>query len=227
MLKKRAPRMTMAGRKPPISPRSSATKKRTPKAKKLESHTPLNARPEQERVLFIDQSTTHCGIAIGLFTPNQTPRMCVAFHGRIIPDKKNHICERVAFVIAAVENLLTGSPAFDAVCIEDLRFGGARTKGSTATDEAMAAVSFAILTLCHRLKLPMYRQAPSRIKAAFTGSGKATKDDMVEMACRRLNKSITDDNEADAIGAAYSWDIHREDITKPKVKKPRKMKPLF
>ena len=202
--------------------RPSFKRKPRPKAKQLESHNPLYARPEQERVLFIDQSTTAAGYAMATFIEGKTPAISC---GCISPKKSAHIVDRVDEILKTIDTMIREFEA-DAVCIEDTRFSGGRTHGKRSTEEALAAIAFGILAVCHRAGVPFYRQNPITIKATGAGYGRASKEDMKWAASQLVGYEIKNDNTADAVLAAKSWNVHRESIVTPKVK-VKKAKPLF
>ena len=51
---------------------------------------------------------------------------------------------------------------------------------------------------------------PARIKMAITGSGRALKEDMIRLISAEFGIRLRDDNQADAIGIAYThWLVNR------------------
>ncbi len=60
-----------------------------------------------------------------------------------------------------------------------------------------------LIDVCEELGLEPPRDVHSgTLKKYFTGNGRATKQDMMAEASRRVGREITDDNEADAIAVA-------------------------
>lgn len=198
---------------------------KTQKYRALESHPPIPAtRPDIERVLFVDQSTTNCGVCYAQFFGDPAQPMKLDVMLLISPKRSLHITERVTNIITSLGEFVSNWQV-DAVCIEDTQFSGGRTHGNRATDEAMSAISFAIRTLCHQRKIAFYKQSPSMVKLAGTGDGHATKDDMIWAASKLIGQPVLSGDLADAILAAKSWSINRERIISPPKRLKRKLFP--
>lgn len=58
--------------------------------------------------------------------------------------------------------------------------------------------------------IPVFFYPPARVKMAITGSGRASKEDMVRLISAEFGVELHDDNQADAIGIAYThWLMSR------------------
>jgi len=58
--------------------------------------------------------------------------------------------------------------------------------------------------------MPVFFYPPAKMKVAITGSGRATKDDVLRMIEAEFHVRPADDNQADAIGIAYThWLYNR------------------
>lgn len=220
---KRKARPPTLGRRRRTTHKTKATQKNRALELPQSAITP-QARPDIERVLFVDQSTTNCGVCYAQFFGDPAQPMKLDDMFLIIPKRSMHITKRVKNIIESLEAFMSAFH-IDAVCIEDTQFSGGRTHGNRATDEAMSAISFAIRSLCHERCIAFYKQSPSMVKAAGTGNGHATKDDMIWAASKLIGKPVLSDNLADAILAAKSWSINRERIMFPPKAVRRKLVP--
>ncbi len=62
--------------------------------------------------------------------------------------------------------------------------------------------------------MPVHFYPPARVKMAVVGSGRATKSDMIALINSEFRRSVSDDNEADAIALAYThWLMRRLQMT--------------
>lgn len=172
------------------------------------------------RALFLDQSTTACGFSLAAFS-DAWQFLDIEVSGVMFPPKEK-IVARVDWLMEQGATLIeTYKPA--EVVMEDTRFSGGRTHGNRATDEAMGALSFGIMIVCNRLGIPVYRQNPGTIKLNGAGHGAATKGQMIIAASVLLGREPRDDNEADAVLAAFSWAKERPN-TLYKLANPTKKK---
>lgn len=58
--------------------------------------------------------------------------------------------------------------------------------------------------------IPVSFYPPARVKMAITGSGRALKEDMIRLISAEFGIQLQDDNQADAIGIAYThWLMNR------------------
>ncbi|MBF0500793.1 MAG: crossover junction endodeoxyribonuclease RuvC [Candidatus Riflebacteria bacterium] len=59
-------------------------------------------------------------------------------------------------------------------------------------------------------KMPVFFYPPARMKLAITGSGRAEKADVIQLIEAEFGIKVSDDNQADAIGIAYThWLTNR------------------
>ncbi|MBF0544373.1 MAG: crossover junction endodeoxyribonuclease RuvC [Candidatus Riflebacteria bacterium] len=59
-------------------------------------------------------------------------------------------------------------------------------------------------------KVPVFFYPPTQVKLAITGSGRANKQDVISLIEQEFNLKNVDDNQADAIGIAYThWLLSR------------------
>lgn len=57
--------------------------------------------------------------------------------------------------------------------------------------------------------IPVFFYPPARVKLAITGSGRASKEDVIRMISAEFKMTPKDDNEADAISIAYTHILMR------------------
>ena len=147
------------------------------------------------RVLGIDPGLAKVGWGI-LDAMDIKSNKCIS--GRIETDKKDTLPFRIAVIVGALETLICYfNPEF--LAIESLSYS--KTIGSS-TD--VAQVKGAILYMAVRHKIGIAEYNPSTVKKAFTGSGKATKEQMKKMADFRWpGKKFTPD-EVDALAVAWA-----------------------
>ncbi len=104
------------------------------------------------------------------------------------------------------------------VCIEGFSFGS-RGRGLTGLAELRGVLLDHMADLTNDIQ----EVPPASLKQFFTGSGKASKEDMLAAALEHGFDCGKDHNQADAYALAQ-W-AHQGMKTKPKAKKPRKTKP--
>lgn len=78
-------------------------------------------------------------------------------------------------------------------------------KTTPVTVEKLVGLATHTQLVCHRRAIRARSANPSQVKKFWTGSGKAKKPDMVDMA-HRCGFRVRDDNEADAV-AIWHWSI--------------------
>jgi Holliday junction resolvasome RuvABC endonuclease subunit len=96
----------------------------------------------------------------------------------------------------------------DALAYEEVR----RWSSGDAA-KAYCGLRAVMLMECYIRSIPVQGYAVGTVKKHFTGKGNATKQEMIDEACRRYGNHITSDDEADAIAvlstaiAYYNLDI--------------------
>lgn len=117
---------------------------------------------------------------------------------------------RMSHVLSMAIGLMCGMPDWEAntslCCIENNHVTSGRSAQSALIQRELIGV---LATDLWKWGMRIVRVAPTSGKKALTGSGKATKDDMVEAACRypgfkREKAKYVNEACADALGAALA-----------------------
>jgi Holliday junction resolvasome RuvABC endonuclease subunit len=149
--------------------------------------------------LILDQSTTKAGWAL-------LRNGKLEDHGRIT--LKGNVRERIEALLKDVKEL-AGLFTPDELIIEDTR----HIRQLTAdTNMAMNVIFYELKNWAEDNGMGFYTQNPLTIKKQFTGSGKATKEEMKAMALQVTGIEPLDDNHADAIAGATVWAVMGEEI---------------
>jgi crossover junction endodeoxyribonuclease RuvC len=143
-------------------------------------------------VLGIDPGSRRCGygavarrgarlelVEAGVLAPGDRP----------VPERLASILEGLGEVIARV------APA--EVSVEQV-FAGASPRSALVLGQARGVA----LAAAARVGLPVFEYAPSEVKLAFTGSGRASKEQMLRTARMLLGATAELSDEADAIALA-------------------------
>lgn len=143
-------------------------------------------------VLGIDPGSRRCGYGV---VAREGGRLRVLESGVLVPGERP-MAERLALILdglAAV--ILRARPA--EVSVEHV-FSGISARSALVLGQARGAA----LAAAGRAGLPVFEYAPSEVKLAFTGSGRASKDQMVRTARTLLGVDAGLADEADALAIA-------------------------
>ncbi len=143
-------------------------------------------------VLGIDPGSRRCGYGV---VARSGARLELVEAGVLEPGDLP-IAARLASILDGLDALiLRAHPA--EVSIEQV-FSGASPRSALVLGQARGVA----LAAAARAGLPVYEYAPSEVKLAFTGSGRASKDQMVRTARMLLGAAPSRSDEADAIAIA-------------------------
>ena len=155
------------------------------------------------RILGIDPGYDRCGIAIIEKKPQKNTLIASAC---ITTDPKKPFTARLLHVAERIEEaIITHTPA--ALAIETLIFNN-----NQKTALHVAEVRGAIMYLAGKYRIPFFEYSPQQIKAAVSGSGRGSKEDVARMVhlLLVLEKKKRLDDEYDAIATALTHSaIHR------------------
>ncbi len=143
-------------------------------------------------VLGIDPGSRRCGYGV---VTRRGPRIEVVESGVLlagdlpVPERLARILEGLAAVIERV--------GAHEVAVESV-FSGASPRSALALGQARGVA----LAAAARAGLPVFEYAPAEVKLAFTGNGRADKEQMLRMARALLGVVATLSDEADALALA-------------------------
>jgi crossover junction endodeoxyribonuclease RuvC len=144
------------------------------------------------RVLGIDPGSRRCGYGV---VSRDGGRLAVVASGVLIPGTLP-MAERLARLLDGLtEVIVRTSPA--EVSIEQI-FAGISPRSALALGQARGVA----LAVAARAGLPVFEYQPSEVKLAFTGSGRAGKDQMMRTARALLGVEAALSDEADAVALA-------------------------
>jgi crossover junction endodeoxyribonuclease RuvC len=143
-------------------------------------------------VLGIDPGSRRCGYGV---VAREGTRVLVVESGVIAPGDLP-IAERLARIHAAIGEVIRRAAPSE-VSVEQV-FSGASARSALVLGQARGVA----LAAAAGAGLPVFEYAPSEVKLAFSGSGRATKDQMLRMACVLLGVAPRLADEADALALA-------------------------
>jgi crossover junction endodeoxyribonuclease RuvC len=140
-----------------------------------------------------------------LFNADNSYKPELIDYGDIPTDSNNKLTERVYKVYQEIERVIKFYKP-DVVASED-QFAGRNFD----TLKKLSHVRGQIMTLSRIYNIPFYLFSPKTVKKIFTGSGNASKSDMVETANKYYNIEIlkSKNDTADAIGVGMSYIINK------------------
>jgi crossover junction endodeoxyribonuclease RuvC len=143
-------------------------------------------------VLGIDPGSRRCGYGV---VARRGARLDLLDAGVIVPGERP-MAERLACILDGVcEVISRDAPA--EVSVEQV-FAGASPRSALVLGQARGVA----LAAAARAGLPVFEYAPSEVKLAFTGNGRASKDQMLRTARMLLGATAALSDEADAIALA-------------------------
>jgi crossover junction endodeoxyribonuclease RuvC len=143
-------------------------------------------------VLGIDPGSRRCGYGV---VARRGTRLELVESGVLAPGELP-VAERLARILDGLGDVIARvGPA--EVSVEQV-FAGASPRSALVLGQARGVA----LAAAARAGLPVYEYAPSEVKLAFTGSGRASKDQMLRTARMLLGTAAELSDEADAIAIA-------------------------
>ena len=143
-------------------------------------------------VLGIDPGSRRCGYGV---VAREGGRLRVVESGVLVPGERP-MAERLALLLDGL-SLVIERARPDEVAVEQV-FSGASPRSALVLGQARGVA----LAVAARAGLPVHEYAPSAVKLAFTGSGRAGKDQMLRTARALLGVAAELSDEADAIALA-------------------------
>ena len=143
-------------------------------------------------VLGIDPGSRRCGYGV---VAREGGRLRVLESGVLVPGERP-MAERLGLILTGLE-LVVSRARPDEVAVEQV-FSGASPRSALVLGQARGVA----LAVAARAGLPVAEYAPSAVKLAFTGSGRAGKDQMLRTARALLGVAASLSDEADAIALA-------------------------
>jgi len=154
-----------------------------------------------ERVLGIDPGLTRCGY--GVILKGNSRQITFESVGVFESSSKDELTERIEKIGNAISKLITEIKP-DSVAIE--RVFSQRNLRSVMS---VAQISGVIVYLCKKKSIPVTFFTPTEVKAAVTGSGRASKEQVTTMVAKILKlKEIpkpADAADALAIAITAAW----------------------
>lgn len=153
------------------------------------------------RVLGVDPGLTRCGIGIVKSLPARKVELVHVTVARSNPEED--MGQRLLQINDAVEQALSEFQP-DAVAIERVF-----AQHNVSTVMGTAQVAGLVMVAATRRNIPVALHTPSEVKAAVTGNGKASKDQVQRMVARILNLAElpkpADAADALALGICHLW----------------------
>jgi crossover junction endodeoxyribonuclease RuvC len=143
-------------------------------------------------VLGIDPGSRRCGYGV---VAREGGRLRVLESGVLVPGERP-MAERLGLILGGLERVVARARP-DEVAVEQV-FSGASPRSALVLGQARGVA----LAVAARAGLPVHEYAPSAVKLAFTGSGRAGKDQMLRTARALLGVAASLSDEADAIALA-------------------------
>jgi crossover junction endodeoxyribonuclease RuvC len=144
-------------------------------------------------VLGIDPGSHRCGY--GVVARDGSRLLSVVESGVLVPGKLP-IAERLAMILVGLEAVIARVRPAE-VSVEQV-FSGVSPRSALVLGQARGVA----LAAAARAGLPVFEYAPSEVKLAFTGSGRASKDQMLRTARSLLGVEADLADEADALALA-------------------------
>jgi crossover junction endodeoxyribonuclease RuvC len=143
-------------------------------------------------VLGIDPGSRRCGWGV---VERRGGRLAVLASGVLAPGDRP-VPERLAAILGGLDEVIARfSPA---ECSVERVFSGASARSALVLGQARGVA----LAAAARAGLPVFEYAPAAVKLAFTGSGRASKEQMVRTARTLLGVAPRLADEADALALA-------------------------
>jgi crossover junction endodeoxyribonuclease RuvC len=143
-------------------------------------------------VLGIDPGSRRCGYGV---VARHGTRLELVESGVLAPGELP-VAERLARILDGLGEVIDRAGPAE-VSVEQV-FAGVSPRSALVLGQARGVA----LAAAARAGLPVYEYAPSEVKLAFTGSGRASKDQMLRTARMLLGAEARLSDEADAIALA-------------------------
>lgn len=143
-------------------------------------------------VLGIDPGSRRCGYGV---VARRGTRLELVESGVLAPGDLP-VAERLASILDGLGEVIARA-APDEASVEQV-FAGASPRSALVLGQARGVA----LAAAARAGVPVFEYAPSEVKLAFTGSGRASKDQMLRTARMLLGAEAGLSDEADAIALA-------------------------
>jgi crossover junction endodeoxyribonuclease RuvC len=143
-------------------------------------------------VLGIDPGSRRCGYGV---VARRGARLELVESGVLAPGDLP-VAERLASILDGLGEVIARA-APDEASVEQV-FAGASPRSALVLGQARGVALAAVA----RAGVPVFEYAPSEVKLAFTGSGRASKDQMLRTARMLLGVEASLSDEADAIALA-------------------------
>jgi crossover junction endodeoxyribonuclease RuvC len=143
-------------------------------------------------VLGIDPGSRRCGYGV---VAREGGRLRVVDSGVVVPGELP-IAERLAAILDGLSDVIARTGPAE-VAVEQV-FAGVSPRSALVLGQARGVA----LAASARAGLPVFEYQPAEVKLAFTGSGRASKEQMIRTARSLLGVEAELADEADAIGLA-------------------------
>ena len=143
-------------------------------------------------ILGIDPGSRRCGYGV---VARSGGRLSLVESGVIVPGDRP-VAERLAVILEALGGVIARTGPAEAA-VEQV-FAGASPRSALVLGQARGVA----LAAAARAGLPVHEYAPAQVKLAFTGSGRAGKDQMIRTARALLGLEARLSDEADAVALA-------------------------
>ena len=143
-------------------------------------------------VLGIDPGSRRCGYGV---VARERGRLSVLESGVLVPGE-HPIAERLAVILDGIGEVIARARPAE-VSIEHV-FAGVSPRSALVLGQARGVA----LAAAARAGLPVFEYQPCEVKLAFTGSGRASKDQMIRTARTLLGVEADLSDEADALAIA-------------------------
>lgn len=161
-------------------------------------HTQPSAVSEGKVVLGIDPGTIHVGWVVLLHTSCQAGMPSLQAYGRISAPASAPLACRLATIYTDMQNVMTQHKPH-VVTMEQ-----AFVAKNPASALALGHGRGVCLAVAGLHGLPVYAFSPATVKKTLTGTGRATKKQMVDMMQRLFGVIVSEDT-ADAAAVALCW----------------------
>ncbi|WP_242341282.1 crossover junction endodeoxyribonuclease RuvC [Anaeromyxobacter sp. SG66] len=143
--------------------------------------------------LGIDPGSRRCGYGV---VAREGTRLVVLASGVLVPGADRPMAERLARILEGLAEVIRRSGPAE-VSVEQV-FCGVSARSALVLGQARGVA----LAAAAQAGLPVFEYAPSEVKLAFTGSGRASKDQMLRTARMLLGAAPDLSDEADALAVA-------------------------
>lgn len=149
------------------------------------------------RVIGIDPGYDRCGVAV---VEKKNGKIELTFSGCIETDRTLSVHERIYHIGKEISRII--AMYTPEVCAIEKLFFSKNQKTAMGVSETRGACMF----VAHEHDLPIHEYLPAAVKIATTGSGNASKTQMIKMLplLIEMNSHPAHDDEFDAIGIALT-----------------------